>query len=411
MSTSKSEMGADVAAMVVIGAGECGTRAAFALREQGWAGEIVLIGAETGLPYERPPLSKPNEAGAVRREICDAAALDAQRITYLAGTTVDSLDREARTVRLNGGSVLPYHRLLLATGARPRALNCPGAEHALPLRTHADAQALFQRMRPAGQAVLVGAGLIGMELAATLRQAGMTVTVVEAGDRALGRGVPVPLADALLARHRAEGVAFRFQAGIERIEPDAVWLTDGTRLPADVVLAAIGVLPDTRLAAEAGLAVDNGILVDERLATADPHVFAAGDCARFRCPRTGEALRLESWQNARAQGEQAARAMLGTNDMFENTPWFWSDQYDLGLQIAGWPSVQHPLVARPVNADTTLWFQLDGEGRLQAAAGLGPGNSVGKDIKLAQMLIAQRATVPAAALQDLAVPLKSLLKR
>ncbi len=411
MSTSKSELATGTAAMVIIGAGECGTRAAFALRELGWGGEIVLIGAETGLPYERPPLSKPNDAGAVRRDICDAAALDAQRITYLAGSPVVALDRATRTAHLGNGDALPYHQLLLATGARPRTLSCPGAEHAWPLRTHADAQALFERMRPSGQAVLVGAGLIGMELAATLRQAGMAVTVVEAGDRALGRGVPAPLADQLIARHRAEGVAFRFQAGIERIEPDAVCLTDGTRLPADVVLAAVGVLPDTRLAAEAGLAEDNGILVDERLATTDPHVFAAGDCARFPCQRTGAALRLESWHNARAQGEHAARAMLGATDAFDATPWFWSDQYDLGLQIAGWPSAQQPLLARPVNADTTLWFQQDREGRLLATAGLGPGNSVGKDIKLAQMLIAQRAAVSANALQDPATPLKSLLKR
>lgn len=396
--------------LVIVGAGECGTRAAFALREQGWTGEIILIGAETGLPYERPPLSKPNEAGSVRREICDAAVLDAQGISYRAGTTVEALDCKTQTVCLNNGEVLHYHRLLLATGARPRALNCPGAEHALPLRTHADAEVLFQRMRPAGQAVLVGAGLIGMELAATLRQVGMAVTVVEAGNRALGRGVPAPLADQLLARHRAEGVTFRFQTGVERIDPEAVWLTDGTRLAADMVLAAIGVVPDTRLAAQAGLAVDNGILVDERLATADPHVFAAGDCARFRCPRTGEAVRLESWQNARAQGEQAARAMLGASDAFDHTPWFWSDQYDLGLQIAGWPSMQRPLLTRRVNSGATLWFQQDGDNRLCAAAGLGPGNSVGKDIKLAQMLIAKGTIVPAATLQDPAVPLKSLLR-
>lgn len=397
-------------AMVIVGAGECGTRTAFALREQGWTGEIVLIGEETGLPYERPPLSKPGEAGAVRRDICDTAALEAQRIDYRAGQTVVALDRDTRTVRLSIGQVLPYDKLLLATGARPRALSCPGAEHAQSLRTHADAQALFRRMRPAGQAVLVGAGLIGMELAATLRQAGMAVTVVEAGDRALGRGVPAPMADSLLARHRAEGVAFRFQAGIERIDPDAVWLTDGSRLAADVVLAAIGVVPETRLATEAGLGVDNGILVDERLATTDPHILAAGDCARFRCRRTGAAVRLESWQNARAQGEQAARAMLGATDAFDSTPWFWSDQYDLGLQIAGWPSAQRPLLARHVNPETTLWFQLDGDGRLCSASGLGPGNSVGKEIKLAQMLITKGAAVPAAALQNPATPLKSLLR-
>lgn len=396
--------------MVIVGAGECGTRAAFALRENGWPGGIVLIGEESGLPYERPPLSKPGGAGVVRRDICDAAALVAHGIEFRAATRVESLDRTQRTLQLRGGESLCYGRLLLATGARPRALDCPGGETALPFRTHEDARALFGQIRLGARAVLVGAGLIGMELAATLRQAGMAVTVVEAGERALGRGIPAAVAQRLQACHEARGVQFRFGAAIERLEAGAVRLTDGTRLPADVVLAAIGVLPDTRLAQQAGLAIDNGIVVDGRLCSSDPHIHAAGDCARFPCRRTGETLRLESWQNARDQGEHAARAMLGGADAFDAIPWFWSDQYQLGLQLAGWPSAQRPLLERQVDAGTTLWFQLDEDGHLLSACGLGPGNGVARDIKLARLLLERAQPLSAAALQDPAIPLKSLLR-
>lgn len=401
--------------MVIVGAGECGTRAAFALREAGWSGEVVLIGDEPGLPYERPPLSKPGADGAVRRGICDAEALAAARIHYRPGLRVEAIERTTRRLRLQGGETLAYERLLLATGAQPRALSCPGGETALPLRTHADAMRLFQACGPTAKVVVIGAGLIGMELAAVLREQGAAVTVVEAGPRALGRAVPEAIAQRLQDQHSAAGVDLRFNVGVRAIEGGQVLLADGTALPADAVVAAIGVVPDTRLAEAAGLAVDNGIVVDAALATADPHIFAAGDCARFACARSGQTLRLESWQNARAQAEHAARAMLGATDAFDAVPWFWSDQFGLGLQIAGWPDAQRPLQARQVDdAGTTLWFQqagpADGSGALSAVCGLGPGNRVGKDIKLAQRLIERRTPVSADALADPAVSLKSLLK-
>lgn len=396
--------------MVIVGAGECGARAAFALREAGWDGELLLIGEEPGLPYERPPLSKPGADGVVRRGICDAEALAAARIGYRPDQTVLSIDRARRRLVLRGGAEQPYDKLLLATGARARTLTCLGGDAALPFRTHGDATRLFDACGPDRRVVLIGAGLIGMELAAVLRAQGVSVTVVEAGTRALGRAVPAEVAQRLQHRHGEAGVAFRMGVGLTAIADQAVALTDGSRLPADVVVAAIGVVPDTRLAETAGLAVDNGILVDAGLATADADIFAAGDCARFACARTGQRMRLESWQNARAQAEHAARAMLGVPEPFDAVPWFWSDQYELGLQIAGWPDPQRPLLVRPVGPDTTLWFQLDDDGALRAACGLGPGNRVGKDIKLAQMLLARRTPLSAAALTDPAVSLKSLLK-
>jgi len=399
-----------MAAMVIIGAGECGTRAGFALREAGWGGEVVLMGQEPGLPYERPPLSKPGAEGVERRAICDAEALNAARIDYRPGVRVEAIDRAQQQLRLQDGSVLSYQKLLLATGAQARALTCPGGEAALPLRTHADAVRLFQACGPQARVVVIGAGLIGMELAAVLREQGASVTVVEAGPRALGRAVPEVIAQRLQDQHEAAGVELRFNVGVRAIEAGEVQLADGTVLPADAVIAAIGVVPETRLAEAAGLVVDNSIVVDAALATADPHIFAAGDCARFSCARSGQQMRLESWQNARAQAECAARSMLGATQSFDAVPWFWSDQLGLGLQIAGWPDAQRPLLAREVDAETTLWFQRTGDGTLLAACGLGPGNRVGKDIKLAQMLLARRIPVDAAALVDPAVSLKTLLK-
>lgn len=399
-----------MAPMVIVGAGECGTRAAFALRENGWAGDIVLLGDEAGLPYERPPLSKPGEGGVLRRDICDADAIASRRIDYRASESVIGLDCKHHKLQLSSGRTLGYGKLLLATGASARPLNCPGSEHALAFRTHADALTLFDRVQPKGHAVLVGAGLIGMELASTLRQAGMEVTVLEAGDRAMSRGVPVPLADRLLEHHRGEGIEFRFQVGLDRIEPDAVVLKDGTRLKANLVLAAIGVTPNTRLAQQAGLAVDNGIVVNGQLTTSDPDILAAGDCANFPCMHSGASVRLESWHNARAQGEHAARVMLGDEATFSATPWFWSNQYELSLQVAGWPDANRPWLRRDVDEHTRLHFQLDEGQRLSAAGGLGPGNGVARDIKLVQMLISKDIRCDAAALQDPTVSLKSLLR-
>ncbi len=399
-----------MAAMVIIGAGECGTRAAFALREAGWGGEVVLLGEEPGLPYERPPLSKPGEEGVKRRAICDAEALKSARIDYRPSVPVEAINRAQQQLRLQDGAVLSYQKLLLATGAQARALTCPGGETALALRTHADAVRLFQACEPHARVVVIGAGLIGMELAAVLREQGASVTVVEAGPRALGRAVPEFIAQRLQDQHMAAGVELRFNVGVRAIDAGEVQLTDGTVLPADAVIAAIGVMPDTRLAEAAGLAVDNGIVVDAALITADPNIFAAGDCARFTCARSGQQMRLESWQNARAQAECAARSMFGATQAFDAVPWFWSDQLGLGLQIAGWPDAQRSMLVREVDAETTLWFQRADDGSLLAACGLGPGNRVGKDIKLAQMLSARRIPVDAAALVDPAVSLKTLLK-
>ncbi|MBD9527484.1 NAD(P)/FAD-dependent oxidoreductase [Paracoccus sp. PAR01] len=390
--------------MVIIGAGECGTRAAFALREQGYDGPVTLIGAEAGLPYERPPLSKPDGGQAIRKPICEQAALDAAGIDYRPGMSVEAIDRQTRTLTLTGGS-LAYDRLLIATGARPRRLSCPGAKLALDFRTHADASAVL--VAATGPVAIIGAGLIGMELAALLRGRGIKVTVIEAGPAPLSRAVPPHLATALHDRHIAEGVDFHFGQGIARIDPNGVTLASGDHVAAGLVISAIGVTPDTALAQTAGLATGNGILTDARLATSDPAIFAAGDCAAFAQPGGGH-MRLESWRNARDQAQTAARNMLGGTEDFAALHWFWSDQYDLGLQVVGLPQSGQEMVTRPLG-DGQISFYL-ADGLLVAAAGLGPGNSIARDIRLAEMLIAAGSRPDPKVLADPAVGLKALLK-
>ncbi|EJJ29871.1 NAD(P)/FAD-dependent oxidoreductase [Rhizobium sp. CF142] len=393
--------------IVIIGAGECGTRAAFALREAGYSGSITLAGAEPHLPYERPPLSKPMDGAAQMKLICAEDVLAAAGIDYLKGVSASKLDVDAATVILSDGQVLPYKKLLLAIGARPRRLACPGAERALDFRTHADAEAIFANARPSRSVAIIGGGLIGMELASVLRGKGVAVSVIEAAPKILGRAVPPRFAEKLHARHIAEGVGFHLDRGVVAVSDDGVLLTDGSMVLAQLIVSAIGVTPEITLAQEAGLATGNGILTDAHLRTSAPNIFAAGDCAAVSQPGGGHA-RFESWRNARAQAEVAARNMIGAAEAFAAIPWFWSDQYDLGLQVAGLPQPEHQSVVRSLG-DDELEFYLEG-GRLVAAAGLGVGNGLAKDIKLAELLIAAGVHPDPAALADPNMNLKALLK-
>ncbi|MDR9771681.1 FAD-dependent oxidoreductase [Rhizobium hidalgonense] len=393
--------------IVIIGAGEAGTRAAFALRQAGYSRPVTLVGAEPHLPYERPPLSKAVDDAVQMKLICAAEALETAGIAYLKGLSATELDAGAGRVRLSDSRLLRYEKLLLATGARPRRLTCPGAAGAHDFRTHADAEAIFSRVAPGRSVAIIGAGLIGMELAAVLRGKDVAVDVIEAAPKPLGRAVPARFAEKLHARHAAEGVRFHLDRGVAAISDDGVTLTDGSVVRADLVVSAIGVLPEIALAEAAGLATGNGILTDACLRTSAANIFAAGDCAAVARPGGGH-VRFESWRNARTQAETAARNMAGAAEMFAALPWFWSDQYDLGLQVAGLPQPAHRIVLRPA-AGGELEFYLD-DGRLVAAAGLGIGNSLAKDIKLAEMLIAAAVSPSPAELADPGINLKTLLK-
>lgn len=399
--------------MVIVGAGECGTRAAFALREAGYSGTVTLIGSEIHLPYERPPLSKTvmMDRALGAKLIADEARLAAAAIDHARGVTVATVDPENRELVLEDGRILPYDRLLLATGARPRRL--PGDAPVAYLRTLDDAVAIRDRLEPGTHLVIIGAGFIGLELAASARALGAEVTILEAQPRILMRGVPEELAAILHRRHVSGGVELRTGTGVASIEGDAqsvtITLTSGEPIRADLVVAGIGAAPNTDLAAATGLAVDNGVLVDAELRTSAPDIFAAGDCCNAVNAVYGRRVRLESWRSAQEQGALAARNMLGAGASWNDVPWFWSDQYDLTLQVAGLAEGATQVVRREGADGSLILFHLAPDGRLLAASGLGIGNAVARDVRVAEMLIGRRAVVDTAALASPAVKLKSLL--
>ena len=400
-----------MAGMVIIGAGECGTRAALALREAGYDGAVTLIGAEPHPPYERPPLSKDAITAAVPapKAIGGAARLAEAGIDFRPSRRALGIDRAARRVLLEGDTI-PYERLLLATGARARAL--PGADGptVVTLRTLDDAARIRAALGPGRRLAVIGGGFIGLELAASARKLDAEVAVIEALPRLLTRGVPAEVAQVLHERHLAEGVSFHFGAQITEITDAGVVLADAAIVRADLVLVGIGAVPNTELAVAAGLAIDNGIAVDATLATSDPDIFAAGDCCSFPHPLYDDRrVRLESWRSAQEQGTLAARNMLGAAEPVSAVPWFWSDQYDLTLQIAGLAQGAVTQVRRELKDGAFVLLHLGPDGRLLAASGVGAGSTVAKDIRLAELLIARRVRPDPAALADQAVNLKRLL--
>jgi 3-phenylpropionate/trans-cinnamate dioxygenase ferredoxin reductase subunit len=406
-----------MASFIIVGAGECGARAAFALREKGFDGTITLIGAEPHLPYERPPLSKDAiVAGAEPKLVADATRYAEAEIGVLTGLSVSAIDRTARRVKLSDGSSLPYDKMLLATGARPREL--PGAPcsngRIRALRSHGDATAIRHHLTEGSHVAILGGGFIGLELAASARKLGATVTLLEGQPRVLTRGVPAEIAGIIGARHQSEGVELLCGIGIAAIDETPgevrIALEGGRTVSASLLVIGIGAVPNVALAEAAGLAVENGIAVDDRLRTSDPDIYAAGDCCS--CPLAvyeGRRVRLESWRNAQEQGLLAASNMLGADEPVSAVPWFWSDQYDMTLQIAGLADGAETTVRREIGEGAFILFHLDAAGRLIAASGIGPGNSVARDIRLAEMLIAARAHPDPAALAAPETKLKKLL--
>jgi 3-phenylpropionate/trans-cinnamate dioxygenase ferredoxin reductase component len=405
------------AGIVIVGAGEAGARAALTLRAEGYGGPITLIGEERHAPYERPPLSKAtivSETDPAIPAIGDAVGLSGLAITHVTGVAVASIDRSARHVALPDHRTLAYDKLLLATGARPRRLSIAGGETALYLRDFDDSLALRGQLQAGRRIAIVGGGFIGLELASSACALGCQVTVIEAAPRILMRGVPAAIADILASRHRAAGVDLAVGAPIAGIaragDSHLVTLVGGRVIAADCVIAGIGAAPDCALADAAGLALDNGIAVDGHMRTSDPHIFAAGDCASFPHPLYGgRRIRLEAWRNAFDQGAFVAKSMLGAADEYEAVPWFWSDQHDLNLQIAGLVDEGPETIARDLGEGALLLFHLAPDGRLAAASAVGPLGKIARQVRLAEMLIAKRARPDRAALASPQVKLKSLL--
>lgn len=404
-----------VQSIVIVGAGLCGGRAALSLRERGFVGTITLIGNEPHAPYDRPPLSKSFLAEPELRLIAEPEAFAEAGIDHVSGRDAVAISRERRKVMLSDGTEIAYDKLLLATGARPRTL--PGTSpmaNFLTLRTHADAVAIRNRLGPGRRLIVIGGGFIGLELAAAARQCGAAVVVIEGLPRLLARAVPAEIAELVEKRHRAEGVDILLNASVASISESGkdmtVHLADGTCHSGDLVVVGIGAMPNVELAERAGLATDNGVAVDACLTTSDPDIFAAGDCCSFPAPLYGgKRLRLESWRCAQDQGILAAGNMLGDSHAFIDAPWFWSDQYDLTLQIAGLATSAVATIRRDLAPDAFLLFHLDRDGRLVAASGIGTGNAVARDIRLAEMLINARAHPRVDALSSPGIRLKSLL--
>ena len=331
---------------VIAGASLAGAKAAETLRDEGFDGDIVLIGAEQERPYERPPLSKgyllgndPRDSAFVHPEGWYAE----HGVDLREGTTVTAIDPGTATVAVSGaggGSELPYGRLLLATGASPRRLDFPGSdrEEVLYLRTLGDSDRLRSAFQPGTRVVVAGAGWIGLETAAAARTAECTVTVLEPQSGALHDQLGPELGAVFADLHRAHGVEFRFGEQAVEFRPGLVITSGGAQVPADILVVGIGAAPNDDLAARAGLETGNGVLTDETLRTSDPNIFAAGDVANSFHPLLGRRVRVEHWANALNGGPAAARSMLGQSVRYDPVPYFYSDQYDLGMECAGLPS-------------------------------------------------------------------------
>lgn len=332
--------------MVIVGAGLAGAKAAQALRSEGYDGRITLLGDEPHRPYQRPPLSKEYLHGTAGRDalfVHPETWYQAHAVDLRLGTTVTAIDRRRREVALGGGERIGYEKLLLATGATPRPLDVPGGAQApvLYLRRIEDSERIRAALRPGARLVVVGAGWVGLEVAAAARAAGAHVTVVEAAALPLLRALGPEIAPAFAHLHRAHGVDLRLGVEVRAIAdsgggPATVHLSDGAALDADAVVAGIGAVPNTAPAAAAGLTVQDGIVVDQSLRTSDPDVFAAGDVARAFHPLFGRYLRVEHWATARFQPVVAARSMLGRAAVYDRVPFFYSDQYDLAMQFSGY---------------------------------------------------------------------------
>ncbi|QXJ21152.1 FAD-dependent oxidoreductase [Actinomadura graeca] len=401
--------------VVVVGAGQAGGWVAASLREHGHRGAVTLIGDEAYPPYERPPLSKEFLLGPMPAEqvaIKAASFYAGAGIDLWLGRKVTRLDRHRRVLSLHGGGEIRYDRLVLTTGARPRRLSVPGgtSERVLYLRGIADAERLRAVLADGRRLIVVGGGLIGMEVAAAAARRGLEVTVLEQAARLMERVLPAMVGDHLADVHAAHGVRLLLGARIHRIETGPrgvhVHLGDGDVVTAGHVVAGIGAVPNDELAAAAGIAVADGVLVDEFGATSDPRVYAAGDVARFHHPPLGHGIRLESWHNAQNQAIAVGRGLAGDRRPYEEVPWSWSDQYDVNVQVAGavrgWPD---PVCRRdPAGRGFTVVALRDGV-PVAAATVDRP-----REMRPARALIARGRPVDRAALADPAVPLAALVR-
>jgi 3-phenylpropionate/trans-cinnamate dioxygenase ferredoxin reductase subunit len=398
---------------VIVGAGLAGAKAAEALRSDGFDGRLLLIGNEAHRPYSRPPLSKGYLRGEAELDevwVHEEEFYGTHDIELWPGQTVTGLDAGAATIELDGGDRVRYDRLLLATGSEPRRLDVPGAEleGVRYLRTIADANGLRERLQPGGRLVVIGAGWIGMEVAASARQVGMDVTVIAPEKLPLARTLGNEIGTVYRDLHIDHGVSFRLGDTVATVEGagrvERVRTGTGDAIACDLVVAGIGVTPRTRLAERAGIAVHNGVLVDDHLQTSVAGVFAAGDIANAEHPFFRRRVRVEHWANALNQGPVAARGMLGQPTTFDKLPFFYSDQYDTGMEYCGHARTWDRVVFRGDPATRqfiALWLR---DGRVVA----GMNMNIWDVNEQLQHLITSRAVISEARLTDPRTPLDEL---
>jgi len=401
--------------VVIVGAGQAGFQLAASLRMEGYEEPIALIGDEESIPYQRPPLSKGFMLG--KQEI-EGAALrplafyESHRIELVMGAKVIAIDRMSRSVSVASGGRFHYDALVLAVGARNRTLPVKGAEldGVCYLRTDREAVEIRQRLVQARDVVVIGGGFIGLEMAAAARELGKSVRVLEVQSRLMPRVISPILADFYREVHTGQGVGITLGAALAEIRGgrgkiSEVVLSDGSKWPADLVLVGIGVVPNIELARDAGLGVANGITVDERLRTEDESVFSIGDCADHPNPFAGGRVRIESVQNAADQAKCVAAAMVGRAESYRAVPWFWTDQFDIKLQMAGLSGGHDRAVARgePERRKFSVFYFRDG--RLAAVDSVNrPG-----DHMAARKLIGAGAAITPEQAADVSVDLKSLI--
>lgn len=400
---------------VIIGAGQAGGWAAKTLRDEGFEGRVVIYGDENFAPHERPPLSKEVLLGDAEKDSCllwPPGTLEDANIEMCLGISVSSIDADNHTLTLDGGETVAWNKLLIATGGSARSLDVDGVDldGVFTLRTIDDAEGIRGRLTEGANVVVIGAGWIGLEVAAAARKRGASATVLEVADRVCARALTTDMSQWVHALHERNGVDIRLETAFSHFAGDGelrkVVLGDGTEIDCDLAVIGIGLVPNTDLASEAGLDVDNGIVVDETGQTSHPDIYAAGDVTNHPNPLLGRRVRLESWENAQNQAINAAKAMLGSEDAYAEIPWFWSDQYDANIQMMGLPEEWDQTVTRgDREAGEFIEFYLK-DGEMQGAAAINNP----RDLRFTRRMITSGKKFDADALADPDVKLQKLMK-
>jgi 3-phenylpropionate/trans-cinnamate dioxygenase ferredoxin reductase subunit len=399
--------------IVIAGAGHAAGQLVASLMQKKHAGQIVLLGDEPWLPYQRPPLSKKFLAGELAAErlfVKPAEFYENDQLEILLDTRVEHIDRAGRQLRTSAGNNIGYDKLVLALGSTPRQIDLPGVDLAgvSYLRSIADVERIRSSLADARQMVIVGAGYIGLEVAAVVCKMGIDVTVVEAQDRVMSRVVSPQVSAFYEKVHRENGVQLLLSTGVAAFVGDervtAVELDNGDRIPADAVIVGVGVVPNTAIAESAGLVVNNGIVVNTRCATSDPDIFAVGDCTLHPNPLLGRDVRLESVHNALEQAKTAAASLCGQPTEYAQVPWFWSDQYDLKLQIVGLSEGYDDIVIRGEPASSSFSCLYLKKGRLIAIDAVNNP----RDFMQSKKLVADGAIIDRAQLANAALALKDM---